>query len=60
MKASIILTSAELMQILKNKYPDLDIGFIWFDLQETNRGKIGQAIGRQKTVYLQLILAIPD
>jgi uncharacterized phage-like protein YoqJ len=34
-KADITLTSAELMNILKEKYPDLEINWIWFSLEET-------------------------
>ena len=35
MKANITLTSEELMEILKEKYPNLQIDWIWFDLKET-------------------------
>ena len=35
MKADITLTSEQLMKILQEKYPDLRIDWIWFDLMET-------------------------
>lgn len=35
MKATITVTSAQLIKLLKEKYPDLEIDWIWFDLNDT-------------------------